>query len=300
MERRALMKSVALGVMGTTLVASGQAVHAASNPAQPPAHAGLFVETNDGTRLFYRDWGSGSPVVFCHPWGLNADIWEYQLNELTEQGLRCIAYDRRGHGRSEDPGRGYDFDTLAADLAAVIQKLDLRDITLVGYSMGSGEIIRYLSHHGANRVARVLLTSPIAPATGQPRDQRQHCRRPEEGSAGVPGGGPSAVPWRANAGFTGDGPLGFGYVSAILAVCQYRVYPQYWDRRPSRDLGAIKAPTLIIQGDKDQVCPLELTGRKLAEAISGSELRIYDGAPHGIVLTHRDRFTHDLLKFVRG
>ena len=97
MERRALMKSVALGVMGTTLVGSGQLAVSASNPAQPPTHEGSFIETNDGTRLFYRDWGSGSPVVFCHPWGLNADIWEYQLNELTEQGLRCVAYDRRGH-----------------------------------------------------------------------------------------------------------------------------------------------------------------------------------------------------------
>lgn len=160
MERRALMKSVALGVMGTTLAASGQPALAASNPAQPPASSGPFIETSDGTRLFYRDWGSGSPVVFCHPWALNADIWEYQLNELTEQGLRCITYDRRGHGRSEDPGRGYDFDTLGEDLAAVIQKLDLRDITLVGYSMGSGEIIRYVSRHGTGRVARVLFTSP--------------------------------------------------------------------------------------------------------------------------------------------
>src|SRR6202034_3554618 len=157
---------VALGVMGTTLVASGQPAHAGSNPTQPPTPSGSFIGMNDGTRLFYRDWGSGSPVVFCHPWGLNADIWEYQLNELTEQGLRCVAYDRRGHGRSEDPGRGYDFDRLAEDLHTVIQKLDLRDITLVGYSMGSGEIIRYLSRHGAGRVARVLLTSPIAPAPG--------------------------------------------------------------------------------------------------------------------------------------
>lgn len=104
MERRALMKSVALGVMGTTLVGSGQLARSASNPSQPPARAGSFIETNDGTRLFYRDWGSGGPVVFCHPWGLNADIWEYQLNELTEQWLRCVAYDRRGHGRPRIPG----------------------------------------------------------------------------------------------------------------------------------------------------------------------------------------------------
>src|SRR6202046_2558330 len=152
--------------MGTTLAASGQPAHSGSNAPQPPSNSGPFIEASDGTRLFYRDWGRGSPIVFCHPWGLNADIWEYQLNELTEQGLRCITYDRRGHGRSEDSGRGYDFDTLAEDLATVIQKLDLRDITLVGYSMGSGEMICYLSRHGAGRVARVLFTSPSAPAPG--------------------------------------------------------------------------------------------------------------------------------------
>src|ERR1700735_3217823 len=128
MERRALMKSVALGVMGTALVASGQPAHSGSNA---PSNSGPFIEASDGTRLFYRDWGHGSPIVFCHPWGLNADIWEYQLNELTEQGLRCITYDRRGHGRSEDSGRGDDFATLAEDLATVIQNIDLGNTPFV-------------------------------------------------------------------------------------------------------------------------------------------------------------------------
>jgi non-heme chloroperoxidase len=300
MERRALMKSVALGVMGTTLAASLQPARSASNPAQPPAHAGSFIETSDGTRLFYRDWGSGSPVVFCHPWGLNADIWEYQLNELTEQGLRCIAYDRRGHGRSEDPGRGYDFDTLAADLAAVIQKLDLRDITLVGYSMGSGEIIRYMSRHGAGRVARVLFTSPSPPAPGN-----------REISDSIV----AALKKDRPAFLAGGLPLFLGEPTPVSPAMGQWVLDMFLRSSPYASiectrnigtvdqrahLGAIKVPTLIIQGDNDKVCPLEVTGRKLAEAISRSELRIYDGAPHGIVLTHRDRFTHDLLNFVRG
>jgi non-heme chloroperoxidase len=299
MERRALMKSVALGVMGTTLAASVQPVRSASNPAQPPAHAGSFIEASDGTRLFYRDWGSGSPVVFCHPWGLNADIWEYQLNELTEQGLRCITYDRRGHGRSGDPGRGYDFDTLAGDLAAVIQKLDLRGITLVGYSMGSGEIIRYLSRHGADRVARVLLTSPIAPAPGSREISDSIIAalkkdRPAFLAAGLPLflGEPTPVSpamgqWVLDM-FLRSSPYASIECTRNIGTVDHRAH-----------LGAVKVPTLIIQGDKDQVCPLEVTGRKLAEAIPAAELRIYDGAPHGIVLTHRDRFTHDLLGFVR-
>ena len=300
MERRALMKSVALGVMGTTLAATGRPAVAASSPAQPPAHAGSFIEAGDGTRLFYRDWGSGSPVVFCHPWGLNADIWEYQLNELTEQGLRCIAYDRRGHGRSEDRGRGYDFDTLAGDLAAVIQKLDLRGVTLVGYSMGSGEIIRYVSRHGADRIARVLLTSPIAPAPGN-REMSDSIvaglkkDRPAFMAGALPFflGEPTPVSpamgqWVLDM-FLRSSPYASIECTRQIGAADHRAH-----------LGAVKVPSLIIQGDNDKVCPLELTGRKLAEAISGIELRIYDGAPHGIVLTHRDRFTRDLLAFVRG
>ncbi len=238
--------------------------------------------------------------MFCHPWGLNADIWEYQLNELTEQGLRCISYDRRGHGRSEDPGRGYDFDTLAGDLAALIQKLDLRDITLVGYSMGSGEIIRYVSRHGAGRVARILLTSPSPPAPGSREISDSIVAalkkdRPAFLAAGLPLflGEPTPVSpamgqWVLDM-FLRSSPYASIECTRNIATVDQRAH-----------LGAIKVPTLIIQGDNDKVCPLELTGRKLAEAISGSELRIYDGAPHGIVLTHRDRFTHDLLGFVRG
>jgi non-heme chloroperoxidase len=160
------MKSVATtAAIGAALIASCPPADAQSNAARKPSRSGPFIDAEDGTRLFHRDWGEGAPILFCHPWALNADIWEYQLTELSERGLRCIAYDRRGHGRSEDPGRGYDYDTLAADLAAVIEHLDLRDVTLVGYSMGSGEVARYLSRHGGGLVSRVVLVSPVAPVT---------------------------------------------------------------------------------------------------------------------------------------
>src|SRR5262249_26631726 len=129
-----------------------------------PRRSGSSIETADGTKLFVRDWGEGAPIVFCHPWALNSDIWEYQLVQLSEQGVRCVAYDRRGHGRSDDPGRGYDYDTLTADLAPVIEALDLRQVTLVGYSMGAGEVIRYVARHGAGRVSRVVFTSSVSPA----------------------------------------------------------------------------------------------------------------------------------------
>jgi non-heme chloroperoxidase len=122
-----------------------------------------FVETSDRTRLYYKDWGAGRPVVLIHGWPLNAAMWEYQMPYLVDRGLRCVAYDRRGFGRSTHPGHGYDYDTFADDLAALLDALDLRDVTLVGYSMGGGEVARYLSRHGAARIARVALVGAITP-----------------------------------------------------------------------------------------------------------------------------------------
>jgi non-heme chloroperoxidase len=301
MERRTAMKTLAMSAaIGAALVAPHQSADASPDAPRKPARTGAFLEGSDGTKLFYRDWGDGPPVVFCHPWALNADIWEYQITELSEQGLRCVAYDRRGHGRSEDPGRGYDYDTLAADLAAVLEQLDLHDVTLVGYSMGSGEVARYVSRHGPGRVARVALVSPVAPA---PRSAATS----ESLVAGLKKDRPAFM--------AGALPFFLGKESAVSPAMTQWVLDQFLRSSPKAiieftrniatgdhraHLSAMTMPTLIIQGDKDEVCPLELTGRKLAEAISGSELRIYEGAPHGIALTHRDRFTGDLLRFVRG
>jgi non-heme chloroperoxidase len=303
MERRTAMKTLAIGAaIGAALVAPDQSADASPDATRNPTHSGAFLEGSDGTKLFCRDWGDGPPVVFCHPWALSADIWEYQLTELSEQGLRCVAYDRRGHGRSEDPGRGYDYDTLAADLAAVIEQLDLHDVTLVGYSMGSGEVARYVSRHGPGRIGRVALVSPspVAPAPGGGA-------RSESIVAGLKKDRPAFM--------AGGLPLFLGKEAPVSPAMTQWVLDQFLRASPKAiieltrsiatgdhraDLSAMTMPTLIIQGDKDEVCLLELSGRKLAEAISGSELRIYQGAPHGIVLTHRDRFTGDLLRYVRG
>lgn len=256
------------------------------------------VRAADGTQLFYRDWGDGSPVVFSHPWALNADIWEYQLTELSEIGVRCIAYDRRGHGRSADPGRGYDYDTLAADLAAVIEQLDLQDVTLVGYSMGSAEVIRYLSRYGGERVSRVVLVSPVppAPVSGTMFDAFIAALK-QDRPAFIAGGisaflGQDALVSAAMAEWVRS--LFLAASPKALIECTRSIAAG--DHRPH--LGALDMPTLIIQGDKDDINPLEVSGRALAEAIGGSELRVYEGAPHGIVLTHRQRFTNDLLAFL--
>ena len=296
MERRTAMKSIAaITALAATNVGRAE--------AQPTAHApqmarGPFLAGADGARLFHRDWGTGKPMLFCHPWGLNSEIWEYQLTELSDQGVRCVAYDRRGHGRSEDPGRGYDYETLAGDLAAVIEQLDLHDVTLVGYSMGSGEAIHYLSRHGRDRIARLVLVSPVAPF----REDRSMLDgftaalkkdRPAFMAAGLPfflgkdsGTSPAMAQWVLEQ-FLKASPKAIIECNRTIASNDHRAL-----------LGTITIPTLIIQGDHDEVSRLELTGRKLAQAIPGSAIRIYEGAPHGIALTHRDRFTRDLLGFM--
>jgi non-heme chloroperoxidase len=165
MDRRRVTTSLAAAAVGAVIAAGDGAADArdserrnSTSPARPS-----FVDTDDGVSLFYNDWGSGQPVLFTHAWGLDADIWEYQLTGLSEQGLRCVAYDRRGHGRSTDPGRGHDFDRLADDLAAVINHLDLKEITLVGFSMGNGEAVRYLRRHGSTRVKQLMMVGTVAP-----------------------------------------------------------------------------------------------------------------------------------------
>jgi non-heme chloroperoxidase len=301
MDRRTVVKSAATtGAAAVMMAAGGEAVgvraaKSAALPVASPRHS--YVETSDGTSLFYNDWGTGKPVVFSHAWGLNADIWEYQLTELTDQGLRCIAYDRRGHGRSSDPGRGYDYDTLSDDLAAIIERLDLAEVTLVGFSMGSGEVARYLSRHGSSRIARTVLVSAMSPKpdgglfpgfiAGLKKD------RPAFLAGGVPmfiGGESSASPamsqWILTQFLRASPKATIECMRAISAS----------DLRA--DFAALKLPTLIIHGAGDQVNPLDKTAKLTAAIIPGCELRVYENAPHGLVITHRDRFTKDLLAFI--
>jgi pimeloyl-ACP methyl ester carboxylesterase len=282
------------------LVAGGEAfgVRAAQSAALSAApQRGSFVETGDGASLFYNDWGSGKPIVFSHAWGLNADIWEYQLTELSDQGFRCIAYDRRGHGRSSDPGRGYDYDTLSDDLATIIDGLDLREVTLVGFSMGSGEVARYLSRNGSGRIARVMLVSPASP-------------KPD---ASLFPGYVAALTQDRPAFFAAGVPLFVGSESAVSPAMSQWVLAQFLRASPKAvigcmreiaasdlhaDFGAIKLPTLMVHGSGDQVNPLDKTAKLTAAAIPGAELRIYADAPHGLVITHKDRLTKDLLAFI--
>jgi pimeloyl-ACP methyl ester carboxylesterase len=319
MNRRQLLTTTVATSAGLGAIAAGlacadvaaQPAAAAASTTTParPAGSGPFIEARDGTRLYYLDWGSGKPVVFLHAWGLNADIWEYQMVDLVDQGLRCVAYDRRGHGRSMDPGRGYDFDSFADDLAAVLERLDLHDVTLVGHSMGGGEVARYLARHGTRRIARAVLTSAITPIVGRRPDYPEGTdpRATDAFVAALKHDRPATL--AAGIGlFTGAGQtvspeMSQWVVSQFLRAspkgsieCQRAIANA--DFRP--DMRAFTVPTLIIHGDADQVVSLDKNARKTAQAIPGSELKIYEGGSHGLILADRERFNHDLLAFARS
>lgn len=264
------------------------------------------VETADGAQLFIREWGAGRPVVFIHGWAVNCDVWQYVMASLSAHA-RCIAYDKRGHGRSTDPATQYDYDTLADDLASVLDRLDLHDTVLVGHSMGSPEIVRYLSRHGSRRVARLVLVSSALPFMLRTPDN------PEGIDAGVfeerrrqwlvdmpkflaanarsfvlPDTSAETVAWLA----------GLGGQASLQALIQLNHTVTETDLRG--DVEQIKLPTLIIHGSQDQSAPLDLTSKRVASMVAGSTLRLYDGAPHGLLLTHQQRLSSDLLGWIQA
>ncbi len=274
-----------------------------------------YFETSDHTSLYYRDWGTGSPVVFVNSIVLSGAMWEYQAVPLSEQGLRCITYDRCGNGRSDDPGRGYDMDTLADDLAQLIRRLDLQGVTLVGQSMGCAEVARYLARHGTGRIARVALISTVTPYSLRTEDNpegapievfdmhvaAQLSDRPHyNGTAGVIryfGLGstwpqeepvsPEMRDWLAR------------LVLETSPKANIECFRAFWQTDFRPDMAAFTVPTLIIHGANDQNAPL-LCAQRTAQVIEGSQLKIYEGAAHGIFITHKERLNKDLLEFIRS
>jgi non-heme chloroperoxidase len=269
------------------------------------------IETSDNTLIHYEDWGDGPPILFIAAWGVSSKMWQYQMATMADVGFRTIAYDRRGHGRSDRPGSGFDYDTLADDLAELIDHLDLREVTLAAYSMGDGEAVRYLTRHGDDRTAKLVLASPLGPLPLRTDDNPN-------------GFDPALVEsvresWKrdfpawldANQdGFFGTGLPGCAVSSGIRewsrrdmldtslrALLECNKTGTQTDRRP--DMAGVRVPTLIIQGDHDQSIPLELSGRVCADLIAGSVLTVYENAPHGLYLTHRDRLTADIVEFVK-
>jgi non-heme chloroperoxidase len=306
MHRRSLWKvAVASGVAALVASEPGRTASTRNERRMPANH---FIRTRDGTKLFYRDWGAGPALLFVPPWALNSDWWEYQMSPLSDRGLRCVSYDRRGHGRSEEPARGYDFNTLADDLAEVIEQLDLRDVTLVGHSMGCGEVVRYLSRRPAGRVARAVLIATITPFTLKTADNPGGVDESEleKGRVALATDRPGQIA-KAAQNFFGA-PLNSvspalleWWTRMMLDRCSLKVMVELhraFTRTDFRaDLRKIEVPVLLIHGDRDVSTPIEFTSRRTAPLISRCDLKVYENAAHGLPITHMDRLNADLLAF---
>lgn len=270
------------------------------------------ITTRDGTELYYKDWGEGPVVKLSHGWPLDSDAWDPQMLFLAQHGYRVVAHDRRGHGRSSQTSSGNDMNTYADDLAAVIEALDLTDITLVGHSTGGGEVTRYVGRHGTKRVAKVVLISAVPPVLLQSQSNPDGI--PLEVFDGLRS---SLFHDRAQfyrdfaALFYGTNRDGAQVSQAVLdhfwGLCMqvglknaYECIEAFSATDFTEDLKRIDVPTLLLHGDDDQVVPIGTTARKSARLIPDARETYYPGAPHGITTTHQDRVNTDLLAFLRA
>jgi len=276
-----------------------------------------YVTTTDiisaeEVKLHYQDIGKGQPVLLIHGWPLSQEMWEYQVTTLVKQGVRCITYDRRGFGKSSRPYTGYDYDTLAADLKAVIDHLKLEDVTLVGFSMGGGEVVRYLSIYGSDKVARIALVSAVTPymlktsdneagvdqsvfdemLEGIQKDRIEFLDTFGKQFFGVtmlnhPISTPSLEYYRTLCSFAS--PIATEECAKSFSSTDFR-----------DDVQAITVPTLIIHGDADKTVPIESSGDRTSDLLPGAEYIVYEGAPHGLFFTDKDRLNSDLLNFINN
>ena len=270
------------------------------------------LTTKDGTLLYYKDWGEGQPVVFSHGWPLSAEAWEDQMVFLASRGYRCIAHDRRGHGRSSQPWNGNDMDTYADDLAELVAALDLREAIHVGHSMGGGEVVRYIGRHGTKRVAKAVLIAAVPPLMLK--------------TDANPGGTSREVFDGLRAGvladrsqFFRDFSLPFYGFNRPGAQVSQGLRDSFWlqgmraglkavfdciqafsETDFTEDLRQIDVPTLILQGDDDQIVPLADSALLSAKLVKGSTLKVLPGLPHGMCSTAKDQINAELLEFIKG
>jgi len=271
-----------------------------------------YFETKDGLRLFYRDWGTGKPVVLVHGWCINSDSWEYVQGELPNHSLRCISYDQRGCGRSEQAWTQYDYDTLASDLEALLDTLDLRDVTLAGHSLGSGVITRYLARYGNERIAKAVFVAGTTPLLVKTDDNLDGFDRSVlENSIAFMKRDRAAYIMSLVPSFFGadlpndrvsqemiDWAIGLTIQASPQAAVEMLRTCAMTDQR--KELKEITTPTLIIHGDNDPGNPLELTAQKTHALMPNSRLIVYEGASHGFYIDMAARLNQDLLAFINS
>ncbi|HYJ86143.1 MAG TPA: alpha/beta hydrolase [Pyrinomonadaceae bacterium] len=271
-----------------------------------------IITTKDGTEIYYKDWGAGPAISFSHGWPLNADMWDGQMLFLAQNGFRVIAHDRRGHGRSSQTSSGNDMDGYADDLAAVIEALDLNQVTLVGHSTGGGEVARYIGRHGTSRVAKAVLIAAVPPLVlktaanpeGLPmelfdgiraslmKDRSQAYR-----DFAVPFYGANRPGANVSQG-TLDQFWTWSMQSGLKNA--YESVKAFSETDFTEDLKKFDVPTLVLHGEDDQVVPVKNSAVKSAQLIKGAKDIYYPGAPHGITATHQDQINADLLAFIKG
>jgi non-heme chloroperoxidase len=268
--------------------------------------------TKDGTNIFFKDWGSGPPVVFSHGWPLCADAWEDQMVFLGSHGYRVIAHDRRGHGRSDQPWSGNDMDTYADDLAELIEKLDLDGITLIGHSTGGGEVTRYVGRHGTARVAKVVLVSAIPPL--MLKTEKNHGGLPMTAFDNIRAGvladrsqfykDLSAPFYGANrdGAKVSQGLRDFFWLQCMMGSlkCEYDCIKVFSETDCTEDLKKFDVPTLIVHGDDDQIVPIGASALESAKLVKDAKLVVLKGAPHGLPSTHKDKLNAELLSFLEA
>ncbi|MGF6774361.1 non-heme chloroperoxidase [Paraburkholderia sp. GAS199] len=268
------------------------------------------ITTKDGTEIFYKDWGSGRPVVFSHGWPLSADAWDAQMLFLGSKGFRVIAHDRRGHGRSAQTWDGNDMDTYADDLAALIEHLDLKDATLVGHSTGGGEVAHYIGRHGSKRVAKAVLIGAVPPLmlkteanpNGTPIDVFDGIRKGVVDDRSqffkdlaVPFYGYNRPNAKKSQGVI-DSFWAQGMAGSIKGL--YDCVKQFSEVDYTEDLKKIDVPTLVLHGDDDQIVPIDAAGRLTAKIVSNATLKVYPGGQHGMCTVEADKVNADLLEFI--
>ncbi|MET4277305.1 MULTISPECIES: alpha/beta hydrolase [unclassified Bradyrhizobium] len=301
MNRRTVLEATLFGTAFAAASGASAPVAAAAQRNERPS----FVTARDGTKLFVQDWGSGRPVLLLSAWTFNASTWGSQIAALNANGFRCVAPDRRGHGRSEMPSSGYDLNTLTDDVAALIEARDLRDVTLVGFSMGTAEAVNYLGRYGSDRIARVVLVAPTTPFLIKTEDNPDAVPKAmiEADNAAIARDFPKWIAANEAPFFTAETPeirrtwireMMLSVPLPVALACRKAI--AFADLRAAA--AKIDRPTLIVQGDKDASAPLPLTGAKTAKLIKDSKLTVYEGGPHPLPLTHSERLIADMLAFM--